>query len=312
MSNRQNQISNLIKRKNELTNQLSSFPFIGTPEVKIISNKKYLYVRCKQHGKVSSTYVGSYDPDLHVLLLKNAKEIKLINKELRHIEVELAKLGYATNVLSNKVLFARDFARKHRNIIIYDQAVLEGLSTTFPDTEDILENGIVRNAKVEDVTKTINLKHAWEYILDNDILSFDTDYMIVSKIADLVNEGLIVDGGSIRKTHVKIGGSTYMPPIPLEKDVIENVNDIVKSDDSHENIAVALCLYIMKKQIFKDGNKRTAVIAANHYLITKGVGILAIDFNKVNEFKKLLVKYYENTDINSVKKFLKECIMYSR
>ena len=43
--------------------------------------------------------------------------------------------------------------------IIYDQAVLEGVSTTFPDTELIIENGKVNNVSTEDVLKIINLKH---------------------------------------------------------------------------------------------------------------------------------------------------------
>ena len=63
----------------------------------------------------------------------------------------------------------------------------------------------------------------------------------------------------------------------------------------------------MKTQIYNDGNKRTAVIYANHYLISKGQGLLVIDYNKVNEFRKLLVNYYEGKDNEIIKKFLKDC-----
>ena len=61
----------------------------------------------------------------------------------------------------------------------------------------------------------------------------------------------------------------------------------------------------MKTQIYNDGNKRTAVVYANHYLISKGQGLLVIDYSKVDNFKKHLVNYYENKDLTSIKSFLK-------
>jgi len=63
----------------------------------------------------------------------------------------------------------------------------------------------------------------------------------------------------------------------------------------------------MKTQIYNDGNKRTAVIYANHYLISKGQGLLVIDYSKVSDFKKYLVAYYEDRDLNTIKEFLKGC-----
>ena len=44
----------------------------------------------------------------------------------------------------------------------------------------------------------------------------------------------------------------------------------------------------MKMQMFNDGNKRTAVIFSNHYLISKGKGIIAIPAELAEEFKNLV------------------------
>ncbi|MCH3919928.1 MAG: hypothetical protein LKE39_05555 [Sphaerochaeta sp.] len=55
-----------------------------------------------------------------------------------------------------------DFARANVKTLIYDQAVLEGVATTFPQTETILENGKVSGVTPTDVQKIINLKHAWD------------------------------------------------------------------------------------------------------------------------------------------------------
>ena len=52
----------------------------------------------------------------------------------------------------------------------------------------------------------------------------------------------------------------------------------------------------MKSQIFNDGNKRAAVIFANHYLISQGAGMLIIPEKEVPEFKRLLVAYRTATN----------------
>ena len=190
--------------------------------------------------------------------------------------------------------------------IIYDQAILEGVSTTFPDTELILENGKVNNMTSEDVLKIINLKHAWEFILDKDVILSPTSYYVSQYTAKLINEGFYQDGGRIRLVPVRIGGTEYIPPIPSEEVVRATINNII--NDSIEDIdkAIEIALYIMKTQVFIDGNKRTAIILANHYLVSKGKGILVVPYNKVSEFKKLLVAYYEGNCETEIKKFLKE------
>ena len=60
----------------------------------------------------------------------------------------------------------------------------------------------------------------------------------------------------------------------------------------------------MKTQIYIDGNKRAAVIFANHYMISHGLGLLVILEKEVTEIKKLLVKYYEDDDKEEIRQFL--------
>ena len=70
--------------------------------------------------------------------------------------------------------------------------------------------------------------------------------------------------------------------------------------------AIAVLLYIMRAQLFIDGNKRTAVVFANHILISHGAGLLTIPDSSVAEFKQLLVKYYETGDSTEITKFLSD------
>lgn len=301
-----NKIQFLLRNKAELQARLNLIPYEGTVEIKSIDDKKYLYIRKRIANKVKSIYVGVYSEELYTVLLRQIKDAKDIKKKIREIEKELAKLNYNQEELSNEVILNLDFARANMKSLIYDQAVLEGISTTFPDTEAIIDNGKVNNMSTEDVMKIINLKHAWEFILDKDVILSPTNYYVSQYIAKLINEGFYFEGGRIRQIPVNIGGSSYTPPLPIENVVREKISDIINSSLEDIDKAVELTLFVMKTQIFIDGNKRTAIIFANHYLISKGKGLLVVPFELVPEFKKLLIVYYEDSDTESIKKFLKD------
>ena len=306
MAAKYNEIQELLRSRADLHARLNLMPYDGTPEIKERGDGKYLYVRKRIAGKQSSTYVGRYTEELYNLLLRNAREAREIRKQLRSIEKQLAAAGYSEDELSADVVNNIAFARANMKMNIYDQAVLEGVATSFPQTEEIIENGKVSGMTAADVQKILNLKHAWEFILDRDVVSSRSDYYMLSHIARLVNEGFFDDGGRIRGVPVTIGGSSYVPPLPNEHDVKNRIQEIAEDNDEPINIAVRLCLYCMKTQMFLDGNKRAAVIFANHYLIAHGGGFLVIPEKEVPEFKRLLVRYYEGEDTAVIGTFMKE------
>lgn len=281
-------------------------PYDGTPEIKERGGRKYLYVRKRVAGKQTSTYVGIYTEELYNLLLRNAREARDIRKSLRIIEKQLASAGYSEDELSADVISNIAFARANMKMNIYDQAVLEGVAISSPQIEEIIENRKVFGMNATDVQKILNLKHAWEFILDRDVAASRSDYYMLSHIAKLVNEGFFAEGGRIRGVPVTIGGSSYIPPLPNEPDVKDRIRDIVEENDEAINITIKLCLYCMKTQIFLDGNKRASVIFANYFLISHGGGVLVIPEKEVPEFKQLLVKYYEGEEYSVIAAFLKE------
>lgn len=305
MQNTFETIQNLLRTKAEYQARLNLIPYEGSIDIKENSGKKYLYIRKREAGRIQSTYVGLYSAELHQTLLRGVKEARELKKQIRAIEKELAALGYSHEELAPDVILNMDFVRANMKSIIYDQAVLEGVLTTFPDTELIIENGKVNNVSAEDVQKILNLKHAWEFVLDKDVIQSPTSYYVCQYIARLVNEGFYYEGGRIRGVPVKIGGSSYIPPLPVEYEVKDQIEKIVAADASYVDIAIELALYVMKTQIFNDGNKRTAIIFANHYLIAHGAGLMVVPENIVTEFKQLLVRYYEDIDVGAIKDFLK-------
>ena len=306
MNNFSNKIHKLLQDKAEIQARLALLPYNGSPEIKENSNGKYLYIRKRVGSRLTSKYVGVYSDELYNLLLKNKTETQKLKKELRKINKELLANGYTHLELPSNILINLDFARSNLKSNIYDQAVLEGITTTFPQTEEILERGLINNVLVEDVQKILNLKHAWEFILDTDIIQSESNYDLLSHIATLVNEGFFQDGGRIRGIPVTIGGSTYTPPIPIEFKVKEDIEDILNSTKKDIDKAVELCMYCMRTQIFIDGNKRSSIIFVNHFMISRGLGLLIINKDHVAEFKKLLVNYYESANLEKISSFLKK------
>ena len=305
MAIKYNEIQELLRSRADLHARLNFMPYDGTPEIKERGDGKYLYIRKRIAGKLTSTYVGVYTDELYNLLLRNAKEVREIRKKLRHIEKELASIGYSEDELSDNVINNIAFARANMKTNIYDQAVLEGVATSFPQTEEIIDNGKVTGMTATDVQKILNLKHAWEFILDKDVVASKSDYYMLSHIARLVNEGFFAEGGRIRGVPVTIGGSSYVPPLPNEIDVKDKIQEITEGNNQVIDVAIKLCLYCMKTQIFLDGNKRASVIFANHYLISHGGGFLVIREKEVSKFKSLLVNYYEGDDISIISDFMK-------
>lgn len=299
-------IPELLRQRSELESRLRLIPYDGSVEIKEINNSKYLYIRQRSAGKLASTYVDKYSDELYTLLLRQTKEARSLKKSIRAVEKQLAELGFKEGILSDRVLLNLDFARANIKSLIYDQAVLEGVSTTFPQTETILENGKVYGVTPSDVQKIINLKHAWEFILDKDVISSPSDYYVLCHIAKLINEGFYEYGGRIRGVPVTIGGTNYVPPMPIELDVKEHIADLVRANLTPVDIAINLCLYCMKTQVFNDGNKRASVIFANHFLIGKGEGLLVIPEKTVREFKSLLIAHYEGRDETEIRQFMRD------
>lgn len=299
-------IQKLLNDKADLQAQINISAFDGSIEIKTVNNEKYIYVRKREAGKYRSTYIDKYSEELYAMAVNQSQHIRAVKKQLRKVEKELAKLGYEESELTPRVRMNIDFARANVKNLIYDQAVLEGVSTTFPQTETILENGEVNGVKASDVQKILNLKHAWEFIVDPDVVASPCNYYLLSHIARLVNEGFYQNGGSVRGVPVTIGGSVYVPPIPNEIDVKDMIRNIIQSEMDDIDIAIELTLYCMKTQIFIDGNKRASIIFTNHFMIQRGLGLLVVPESIVSEFKTLLVAYYEGRDEASIKQFLKE------
>jgi prophage maintenance system killer protein len=294
-----------LQEKSVVSSRLKKLIY-GTIEIRESSNKKYIYVHYREDGVLMTKYIGEYTNELYSVILENNNIAKELKKKLREVNKELKKLNYVENELSSEVELNVDVARRNLVDSIYKQAMLEGGATTYSYTETIINGGKVNNITTSDIIKVVNLKHAWDFILSRGVITYASNYNLLCQINSIVEEGFSYNAGKIRQVPFRIGGSSYISPIPFEAQVKEEIDNILNSTLDELDKATNLLLCVMKKQIFLGGNKRSAVIFANHFLISKGKGLIVIPAEFVNDYKKLLIEYYETDNRESIVKFIKE------
>lgn len=62
-----NEIQELLQQKADYHARLQVIPYDGSPEIKELNGKKYLYVRKRIGSRLKSTYVDIYSEELHLL-----------------------------------------------------------------------------------------------------------------------------------------------------------------------------------------------------------------------------------------------------
>ena len=113
--------------------------------------------------------------------------------------------------------------------------------------------------------------------------------------------------GKLRKVPVNIGGTSWQPLFPIESQIKEELDELLKQKDKTKTeIAIEIMLWIMRRQMFIDGNKRVAMLFANKIMIDNGCGIISISQENQPKFYEMLIKYYETGNNVDLKKWLYE------
>lgn len=81
------------------------------------------------------------------------------------------------------------------------------------------------------------------------------------------------------------------------------IGDLMCIKDAVARALECFC-YIAKSQLFLDGNKRVAQLLANKVLIENGVGVFQIPVEYCDNFKELLVRYYESGVVSDIIPFM--------
>ncbi len=298
------EIVNLIKEKARLNRDLENL-FYGVIEIRNIDDQQFIYVHYRQDGLGLTKYVGQYSKELFEIIDRNNIQAKYIKKQIKEIDRLLGKLEYNLPIKED-VIFAKDFAKSNLVEIIYRQAILEGIATNYADTETILQGGKIKVYKQKDIISIINLKHAYEFILNSNVLLSPSNFSLLCEINSTICEGITLNSGKIRDVPIEITGSSWRPKLPIESDIRQNIKNILNLSDDYVANALKLMIYICKAQPFLDGNKRSATLFANHYLLSKGKGMIVVPKDKIKGFKENLLEYYEHNNEEKMIEFLKD------
>ena len=190
-----------------------------------------------------------------------------------------------------------------RNIVdnIYSNARMEGINVTFPQTQTILEGVNVPNLKIDEIQVILNLRDAWNYVINN--VEEKIDLSFICRVNEFVARNESLEWGKLRTGKVTISGTDYIPEIPKIEKVNEEIIKILNIKNATER-AIEYMLFGMKSQLFWDGNKRTSTIIANKIMIESGAGILKVSDYNLEEFNKLLSEFYTTNNKEKIKKFL--------
>ena len=196
-----------------------------------------------------------------------------------------------------------------RNIVdyIWKSANLEGIGVTYLETQAIYDGGVVNGLTVDKIIAINNLKYAWQFILENDEINYD--FKALCHIHKLTCDKLVLDQnlGKLRTTPVNIGGTSWKPQFPIESQIKEELGSLLNEPNKTKTeIAIEVMLWIMRRQMFIDGNKRVGMLFANKIMIDNGCGIITISQDNQPTFFEKLIKFYETGDNSDLKQWIYE------
>ncbi|HBM98373.1 MAG TPA: death-on-curing protein [Ruminococcus sp.] len=195
-------------------------------------------------------------------------------------------------------------AKKKWDENVYCGMKMENRAVTFPQTRTILNGVNVPNVLIDDIQAILNMRDAWKFLLSTVKEPVTLEYMC--KLNEYIARNEALEWGKLRTGTVGISGTEYVPPIPKQEQVEQELEEILNTDTSSTEKALSAFVWGTRGQFFWDGNKRTSLTLANKILITSGSGILTITDKYMEQFNTLLLDYYNTGKSDELKKFLYE------
>lgn len=193
-------------------------------------------------------------------------------------------------------------AKKTWDLNIYCGMKMENRAVTFPQTKTILDGVNVPNVQLDDIQAILNMRDAWRYLLGSVDAPVTLEYLC--KLNEYIARNEALEWGKLRTGRVCISGTEYMPPIPQEEQVREELQAILDAPITATEKALNAFLWGTRSQLFWDGNKRTSLVLANKIMLAAGVGMLTITDKHMEQFNALLVNYYDTGNGEDLKAFL--------
>jgi len=163
-----------------------------------------------------------------------------------------------------------------------------------------------------------DLRDVAEFVVRHPDATVDADYVVA--INTLISRTGSVDPGQLRTDDQGIGVRTkygrHEPPA-ITHEGLQNLIVAANTGDDVVDAAITLFIRLAAAQPFGDGNKRTALFAANGLLIIRDTGkLLSLpdprsdqEPDPVAAFNDLLSRAYIHADIDPLRTFLRHYVI---
>ena len=196
----------------------------------------------------------------------------------------------------------RRFAKKNLVRLVFTTSRFEGLNTTLPQTQTIIDGMSAAGVSIDDTNVIVQLKRGWQYVIrESKPLSLNIEQNINLLVARYDS----LDPGSFRTGNVTVelgnsNGEWQPPEINLDQER-KFFDELMQKDTSITDKAMTLMYHNMINQLFWDGNKRTATLAANKLMIDNGAGLINVPLNKWYKWNELISEFYLTGKMDKLK-----------
>lgn len=226
-------------------------------------------------------------------------------------------MGFYDDINRNE---ASNYALKYFVRTIHSLSKLDECNVSFIKTKRFIETGYIDGMTKHDYKVIDNLKAAFSLIIDNsDILGCDLNTLL--ELNKQLGNGIITGSGKLRSSYVYIENLSIQLSIePIQSQVLsDEILDYDKKIKVHLKTKEKLDLifdmgsYIIKKQPFFDGNKRTAFLFMNLLLIKQNLGIIMLSEDKIyGIFQQCLENLFVLDDNNLFKEVMFDNILMAK
>lgn len=197
----------------------------------------------------------------------------------------------------------KHYAKANLARLVFSNTRFEGLTITLSQTEMIISGLGVDGVSVDDINTTVQLKRGWQYIInETKPLSLEVERNINKIVArdDALFPGELRTENGLVATYK----GDFIPPEKISAEEEETyLKELNASSRSTTDKALTLMFHNMRQQMFWDGNKRSATLAANKLMIEHGAGLISVPVDKYPTFLRKISDYYLSNDMEEVKKW---------
>lgn len=228
-------------------------------------------------------------------------------ERIRHSEVERIRFRFKT----------------HLPELIWNTAALEGNNFTLPEVKTLLEGVTVGGRRLDDAQQILALSEAYCRL---DELVGAGEFALTKSVSDELHALLArheaIESGSFRGEREVTGGGTVrlasggvVEGTPhgeggeLLRGHFDHLISFLDSIDDPRQRALIYFASAVRRQLYFDGNKRTARLMMTGELMSSGFEVVSVPFARKLEFNEALDVLFSRDDATDLLRFLSTCVL---